>query len=487
MFRDWSIEKKLAVCFASIVLLLFGLGAYSEVTIGALGNSEDLAINGLAAKVTLAASMDKAVEQMRSNARGLVLSAYAKAPQQAERARKALQSAVNEHRQALSTSRALIDSDNERRINDGLQANLNASIPLFDQIEMLSKQGQAEEAEKVLETSYAPLAEEADRLTDQLRDEQSGDLKEAGASAAASVKQSRLITIGFLALSALLALVVFFIVRKINARLKEIAGRLAGYSEQLAGAAAEVSSSSQSLAQGTSEQAASLEETSAAAQAVNAVARKNSANTGAAAELVNQTHGNVSTANQALGQMVTAMAEISGSSDRISKIIKVIDEIAFQTNILALNAAVEAARAGEAGMGFAVVADEVRNLAQRSAQAAKETSGLIEESITRSNEGKSRVGQVTGVIGALTDDANRLHTLIEELTSGSQDQTREIEQVTKAIAQMEQVTQQSAANAEQSAAAGEELSTQAQSMRSTATELSRMVGLTGATGRRGRE
>src|SRR5207342_1997764 len=126
-------------------------------------------------------------------------------------------------------------------------------------------------------------------------------------------------------------------------------------------------------------------------------------------------------ANQHLAAMMESMKEINGSSERISKIIRVIDEIAFQTNILALNAAVEAARAGEAGMGFAVVADEVRNLAQRSAQAAKDTATLIEESIANSNDGNSKLEQVANAITGITEKTVRVKTLVDEVHLGSQE------------------------------------------------------------------
>jgi len=132
----------------------------------------------------------------------------------------------------------------------------------------------------------------------------------------------------------------------------------------------------------------------------------------------------VARTNEALGQMVIAMAEISSSSGKIAKIIRVIDEIAFQTNILALNAAVEAARAGEAGMGFAVVADEVRNLAQRCAQAAKDTAGLIEESISKSNEGKLKTDLVASEIHSIIEQSSKVKTLVDNVNAGSVEQAR---------------------------------------------------------------
>jgi methyl-accepting chemotaxis protein len=170
------------------------------------------------------------------------------------------------------------------------------------------------------------------------------------------------------------------------------------------------------------------------------------------------------------------MREITGSSGKISKIIKVIDEIAFQTNILALNAAVEAARAGEAGMGFAVVADEVRNLAQRSAQAAKDTAALIEESISRSHDGSTKLERVGEVIHAITESAAKVKTLVDEVNLGSQEQARGIEQISKSIAQMDRVTQTTAAQAQQSASASEELSAQAEATKQVVLRLAVLVG-----------
>jgi methyl-accepting chemotaxis protein/methyl-accepting chemotaxis protein-1 (serine sensor receptor) len=268
----------------------------------------------------------------------------------------------------------------------------------------------------------------------------------------------------------------FLLVRYLNTTLKEaITGLLEG-AEQVASAAGQVAVSSQSLAQGSSEQAASLEETSASSEEIHSMARKNSENSRAAADLVAESQQRFAQSNQSLNQMVVAMGEINAQSDKISKIIKVIDEVAFQTNILALNAAVEAARAGEAGMGFAVVADEVRNLAQRCAQAAKDISALIEESIAKSKDGKAKVDQVATAIRTITDEAARVKTLVDEVNLGSQEQTRGIEQVAKAITQMEQVTQTIAASAEEGASAAEELTAQSETLKDIVRGLTAMIG-----------
>jgi methyl-accepting chemotaxis protein len=263
--------------------------------------------------------------------------------------------------------------------------------------------------------------------------------------------------------------------RSIARKIRSIVNDLMEGAHQVTAAASQVSTAAQGLARDASAQAASLQQTSASSEQILSMTRKNAANSEASASHMARTAQSVSDANSKLAGMKTSMDEINVSSGKISKIIKVIDEIAFQTNILALNAAVEAARAGEAGMGFAVVADEVRNLAQRSAQAARDTTSLIEESIAKSKEGGIKLNQVTDVIREITGSATKVKALVDEVRTGSQEQARDFDQITKTLTEMERLTQQAAASSEQSAAASQELSAQAESMRGTVAHLEMLI------------
>jgi methyl-accepting chemotaxis protein/methyl-accepting chemotaxis protein-1 (serine sensor receptor) len=206
------------------------------------------------------------------------------------------------------------------------------------------------------------------------------------------------------------------------------------------------------------------------------MARSNQQNSGEAAAIVIQSRREFGEAGKSLDGMVIAMHEITEQSGRISKIIKVIDEIAFQTNILALNAAVEAARAGEAGQGFAVVADEVRSLARRCTQAARDTAGLIEESILKSSDGKTRVDRVAAAIRQIIHASATIESLVQKVNAGSVEQARNIEQVSRAMMQMSQVTQSNAAGAEETAASAAELDGQSEQLLTLVDQLSTMVG-----------
>jgi methyl-accepting chemotaxis protein len=236
--------------------------------------------------------------------------------------------------------------------------------------------------------------------------------------------------------------------------------------EQVGTASAQVASSSQSLAEGASQQAASLEETSSALEEMASMTKQNADNSGQANTLMNEANKVVGQAKDSMGDVTKSMEEISKASEETSKIIKTIDEIAFQTNLLALNAAVEAARAGEAGAGFAVVADEVRNLAMRAAEAAKNTSDLIEGTVKKVNTGSELVQKTNEAFDEVAISAAKVGELVNEIAAASKEQAEGIEQLNKGVVEMDKVVQQNASGSEESAAASEEMSSQAQELNS---------------------
>jgi len=323
----------------------------------------------------------------------------------------------------------------------------------------------------------ATTGEKAAAATIALADFASGTTGTSSAGIASGLN----LTTGAIAIGTALATVVaivlaIWLTRGINRVLSQAVTELTNGSDQVASASGEISAASQSLAEGASEQAASLEETSASLEEIASMTRHNADNAETAKNLAFSTRQSAEAGTADMQAMKSAMADIKNASDNIAKIIKTIDEIAFQTNILALNAAVEAARAGDAGMGFAVVADEVRNLAQRSAGAARETAEKIEDSIRKSQAGVSISAKVGASLEEIVAKARQVDDLVAEIANASREQTQGIDQVNVAVTQMDKVTQNNAASAEESASASEQLNAQAQSLRDIVAGLELLVG-----------
>jgi methyl-accepting chemotaxis protein len=258
--------------------------------------------------------------------------------------------------------------------------------------------------------------------------------------------------------------------------INRIVHKLTGGAQETAQFAVHLSATSQNISQGATEQAAALEETSSSLDEMSSMTKQNADNASKANQLASEAKIAAEQGNEAMSHMSDAMGAINESSDKISRIIKTIEEIAFQTNLLALNAAVEAARAGEHGKGFAVVAEEVRNLARRSAESAKDTATLIEDSINKVKGGSEIAKKAGDSLKSILEGSKKVADIISEIAAASKEQAEGIGQVTNAVSQMDQVTQQNASAAEDSAASAEKLSAQAVSLNDLVVQLQKIVG-----------
>ena len=292
-----------------------------------------------------------------------------------------------------------------------------------------------------------------------------------------TIRTLRLVLLGgsFLLLLVTSGLIVTVLHRVVNRPVDGIIKRLTDSSSLVSQVAEQAAGASMSLADNASHQAASLEQTSASLEEISSMTALNSQNCLEADGKMGETTAAISESSTAMDQLGEAMASIASSNEETNKIIKAIDEIAFQTNLLALNAAVEAARAGEAGAGFAVVADEVRNLAMRAADAARDTSTLLEDTSGRVRLGVDLVKSSQEAFKKAADQTGKASSLVKEIAEASREQATGLQQISQAVNELDKVTQQNSADAEQAAAISEKMTVQAQQLTGNVTELVALV------------
>jgi methyl-accepting chemotaxis protein/methyl-accepting chemotaxis protein-1 (serine sensor receptor) len=470
-----TIQKKLYLAFGGSVLVslvatalaLWAMQRMSAAIVDLSQRTEDITY--------YAAQIDTITSDMQAEQRGMLMRRYAG---QDDASNKLIEDNINSiasiHK-FVDLYKPLVHHEEVRAklqvVSENL-ATIDRLNPAFlDQVRAKDLEG----AVKSLDTGLASATDVASAAGAELLDMQQRIVHESGIEMVAEAARDSWMILAMLIPILAVGILLVSIIRSLTRQLRESAVELASSADQISAAAAQVAQSSQSLAQGASQQAATIQETSAASAQINSMAQRATDSARSTAEMVTRSQQGSEQTNSSLDRMINAMDGINSSSQKILKIIKVIDEIAFQTNILALNAAVEAARAGDAGKGFAVVADEVRTLAQRCAQAARDTSHLIENSISTSVQGKSRLDTVAEEIRSVARESDKIKVLVDEINLGSTEQARGIEQISRSILQIEQVTQSTAASAGQSANAAQQLTAQAAAMRSVVDRLHVMV------------
>jgi methyl-accepting chemotaxis protein/methyl-accepting chemotaxis protein-1 (serine sensor receptor) len=477
-----TIGRKLYASFGASFAFTIILGVTSWTSLTHIGNQTGLS-TAATRKLQLANQMEALGSNMLSSERGMVIRTFLKNPEKIDEYHSQFRADVAKQQDILRQERGL---ESDPRVNQLIEATTDSypnRLEANDALYRLAMQGDGLGAATLQGGALLTMAKASEARFQDMQEIALTQVTQIAASNQSTVVSSVWLVGVMVFLSLVIGTVTISIVRGINAALGQAVVQLSEGAEQIASASSQVASSSQSLAQGATQQAASLEETSASSEEINSMAHKNTQSAAAMAALVGNSKSEFVNTNTQLAEMMTAMDDINTSSGSIARIIRIIDEIAFQTNILALNAAVEAARAGEAGMGFAVVADEVRSLAQRSAQAAKDTAVLIEDSVVKSGAGKAKLAGVVTSIQRISTEFTSIGTLVDDVSHGSLEQSAGIGQIGRALSQMEKVTQTTAASAEEGAAAAEELNAQSQSMKELTQRLNQMVGTQPISGR----
>jgi len=484
--KNMTISKQLGYGFAAIISVILVTAAISLYIVSSLSSGLNMITTNTVPSLVLLADVRDGVRAGGAELEGFYT---ASAVERTRLADKLAADAASLDK-VIASYEVLISDSKDRELFEGgvkeLQNWRALSAKLIDQIKAAATPIDLDTARRYQQTDVVPAME---RAVDFLQQDFAYNVTLSDQSKVETDNAARL---GWIAMIVLMiggpivgAAIAFWISRRISSALTEIAGLLGQAAHNNAAGAMQVGNASAELANRASEQAATVEETSAALEEMSSMTRSTAANAARASVLAADTKQVATHGAVTMKDMMAAMAAIEGSSAEVAKIVKRIDEIAFQTNILALNAAVEAARAGEAGAGFAVVADEVRSLAQRSAAAAKETADKIDAAIANSRQGTVNCDKVGEALQLILGKVIETDTLVSEIASAADDQSKGIEQINTAIEQMDQVTQANATTSQQCASAAEELKSQTLELNSVVMSLGTLVGISGRSGTAG--
>ncbi len=460
---DFSFRKKVIFRFLWIIVLMSGVSIFSYITLKGFINDLDQMIES----VIVANRISNSVTEISQNLEKYIFNNI----DTEQRCIKLLNQGEADIlflKRYIQDPTGMNDLDSVERLFSAFKENFNTTMNAVHDKDLTATVGSLDETKKVGQF----IGQHVQALI----------LAELNYNTAVKAGLNREVAIiGWVLLFILMIisiLCIFFALKfanRIIGLIDDIVRQLSNSTHEVTAASKQLAASNQQLSQTSAEQASSIEETSSILQESTSMFSQNVTHTKQTVQLTEMTKNSADKGNDEMKEMMGSIQEMKNSSTQIAKIIKIIDDIAFQTNILALNAAIEAARAGEAGSGFAVVAEEVRNLAGRSTQAAKDTAGIIQMNIELSSKGVSAAERVRMALTEITANAEKVNKIINEISAASQEQLQGIEQITKTMGQMEINTQQTAQNAEESASIAEELSSQAESIKLIVQKLSEII------------